>query len=135
MTNVIVDTNLFFSGLRTETNWVRDTLYRTDIKVFASNFLVVEIFKYKQRIVEKSQIGEEKVYELLHLLLQRITFVNEEAISMGNLIHAHRLCSGIDEKDTLFVALTLDLSGLYWTRDQQLKDGLRPRGLDMFFDV
>ena len=60
MTNVIVDTNLFFSGLRTETNWVRDTLYRTDIKVFAPNFLVVEIFKYKQRIVEKSQIGEEK---------------------------------------------------------------------------
>ncbi|CCH02143.1 hypothetical protein FAES_4143 [Fibrella aestuarina BUZ 2] len=134
MTNVVIDSNLFFSGLRTPNNWVRDTLYRPDIRVFSPNFLIVEIFKYKEKIVARSKSDESEVYELLNLLLQRITFVNEEAISLGNLIHAHRLCADIDEKDMLFVALALDLSALYWTRDQKLKDGLQRKGFVQFFE-
>lgn len=134
MINVVVDTNLFFSALRTPHNRVRDTLDRSDLRFFAPNFLVVEIFKYKEEIVRKSKAEESEVYELLTLLLQKITFVNEEAISLGNLIHAHKLCADIDEKDSLFVALTLDLTGKYWTRDRRIREGLERKGFNQFFD-
>jgi len=135
MTNVIIDSNLFFSGLRTTNNWVRDTLDRPDLAFFTPNFLIVEIFKYKEEIVRKSKASESEVYDLLDLMLQKITFVNIEAIDLGNLIHAHRLCADIDEKDTLFVALTLNLAGRYWTRDRRIKEGLERKGFDQFFDA
>lgn len=133
MTNVVIDTNIFFSGLRTPHNWVRDTLARPDLRFYAPNFLVVEIFKYKEEIVRKSKADENEVYELLNIMLQKITFVNEEAISLGNLIHAYKLCADVDDKDSLFVALTLDLDGSYWTRDQALKKGLERKGFTHFF--
>lgn len=134
MTNVIIDTNLFFAALRTQQNRVRQILSREDLRFFAPNFLVVEIFKYKEEIVTKSKVSEDEVYELLTTLLNRISFVNDEAISLGNVIHAYRLCIDVDEKDTPFVALTLDLNGKYWTRDNRIKEGLQRKGFNQFFD-
>lgn len=134
MTKVIIDSNLIFAALRTKHNYVRETLEREDLLFYAPNFLIVEIFKYKQLIVSKSKETEEDVYELLSLILQKIRFVNEEVISLGNIIHAYRLCNDIDEKDTPFVALTLELEGKFWTRDKPIKDGLKVKGFEDFFD-
>lgn len=66
--------------------------------------------------------------------MQQISFVNEEFISLGNMIHAYKLCSGIDEKDTVFVALSLELEAELWTQDKELKNGLQTKGFDNFFD-
>lgn len=104
------------------------------LRFFTTNFLVVEIFKYKEEIVYKSKAEESEVYELLTPMLQKITFVNEEAISLGNLIHAHKLCADVDEKDSLFVALTLDLTSKYWTRDRRIREGLERKGFNQFFE-
>jgi hypothetical protein len=41
---------------------------------------MVEIFKHKERILQKSKITEEEVYELLYKTLHKINFVNEETI-------------------------------------------------------
>jgi predicted nucleic acid-binding protein len=98
-------------------------------------FLVVELFKYKDELVTKSKVSEDEVYELLSLLLHRITFINESAVSLGNIIHAFRLCSGVDEKDTPFVALALEYNAQLWTRDRELKDGLSAKGFLDFFDA
>lgn len=38
------------------------------------------------------------------------------------------------KKDTPFVALALEMEAQLWTRDQELKDGLRRKGFDRFFD-
>lgn len=135
MTTVVIDTNLFFAALRTSNNFVRDTIDRTDLRFIAPNFLVVELFKYKNELVTKSKVTEYKVYELLSLLLNRITFINESAVSVGNIIHAFRLCSGIDEKDTPFVALSLEYDAPLWTRDLELKDGLSAKGFSHFFNA
>lgn len=134
MTKVVIDSNLIFAAVRTKHNKVREVLDRDDLEFFAPNFLIVEIFKYKQLIVEKSKESEDDVYGLLSLILRKIRFFNEEAISLGNIIHAHRLCNDIDEKDTPFVALTLELEGYFWTRDKVVRDGLKQKGFNDFFE-
>jgi predicted nucleic acid-binding protein len=133
MKKVIVDTNIIFKALRSRHSQIRNLLHHSGYSFFAPNFIVVEIFKHKERIVRASKVTEDEVLELLEKVLQNIKFVNEEFIGTGNLIHAHKLCSDIDEKDTLFVALTLELEGSLWTEDRELKNGLKRKGFDQFF--
>ena len=78
---------------------------------------------------------EDELYEYLNNLLQYVTFVNEDIVSIGNYLEAYRLCRNIDEKDVPFVALTLELNCLFWTYDQPIKDGLCARGFDSFFEI
>ena len=49
-------------------------------------------------------------------------------------MEAYRLCRGIDEKDTPYVALTLHLDGRLWTEDAELKSGLKARGFNRWFE-
>jgi predicted nucleic acid-binding protein len=134
MKTVVIDTNLFFAALRTSENQVRTIIEDNSLTFIAPNFLIVEIFIHKNAILQKSKIGELQLYEILALVLQKVRFVNEEAIAMGNAIEAYRLCSGVDEKDAPFVALALEYDALFWTRDQKLKDGLIRKGFNQFFD-
>jgi len=106
---VIVDTNIIFKALRSKFSDFRKIFDKKELEFYCPNYLIAEIFKHKERILKASKANESETYELLEKTLQRINFVNEEFISLGNLIHANRLCKSIDEKDTLFVALSLEL--------------------------
>jgi predicted nucleic acid-binding protein len=47
---------------------------------------------------------------------------------------AYRLCKHIDEDDTPFIALTLELNGVFWTGDKHLKEYLKEHGFTLFFE-
>ncbi|MBL8205689.1 MAG: nucleotide-binding protein, PIN domain-containing protein [Blastocatellia bacterium] len=133
MKPIIVDTNILFAAMRSASSRIREILRRSDLSFYAPNFLVVEIFKHKEKILRHSKASEAEVYEFLHQLLAKIQFINEDHISLGNIIEAYRLCKDVDEKDTIFVALTLELEGEFWTRDEALKVGLVKKGFSSFF--
>jgi predicted nucleic acid-binding protein len=107
---------------------------KSDIEFYCPNYLISEIFKHKERLIKASKVGEDEVYELLEKTLQKINFVNEEFISTENMIQAHRFCNDIDEKDTLFVALSLEFDAAFWTKDDILKNGLIKKNFNNFFD-
>jgi predicted nucleic acid-binding protein len=52
---------------------------------------------------------------------------------IGSWTEAWRLCGDVDENDTAYVALTLELDGRLWTGDKELEMGLRRKGFDKFF--
>lgn len=133
MRKVVVDTNILFAALRVKNSTIRKMLERKDITFYSPNFLMVELFKHKERILNKSKLTEEETYETLTGLFAFIHFVSEDSLSMGNLIAAFRLCNEIDEKDTPFIALALELECDIWTNDEALKSGLRKRGFHRFF--
>ena len=133
MRAVVVDTNVVFAGLRRKQSATRRQLERPDIRYYAPHFLIVEIFKHKERIIRNSKISADETYELLTDLLRHVSFVNEDVISTEDMIAAYRLCNDIDEKDTPFVALTFSLSGELWSRDEVLKQGLSRKGFSQFF--
>jgi predicted nucleic acid-binding protein len=132
---VVVDTNIVFKALRLKNSYIREIFNQEQYHFYAPKFLLVEIFKHKEKILKNNTQLEDEFYEYLNLLLQRITFVNEDIISIGNYLEAYRLCKDIDEKDVPFVALTIQLECDLWTFDQPIKTGLINKGFEHFFET
>jgi len=112
-----------------------DFLLTASQKFYICELLIVEIFKHKEKIVEYSELSEQEITKFYYLLLSKVHIFKEELISIGNWRAAHDLCKDIDEADTPFVALTLELDGLLWTGDKILKAGLQQKGFDKFFTL
>jgi predicted nucleic acid-binding protein len=132
---IVVDTNIVFKALRLKNSYIREILNQEQYHFYAPKFLLVEIFKHKEKILKNNTQLEDEFYEYLNLLLQRITFVNEDIISIGNYLEAYRLCKDIDEKDVPFIALTIQLECELWTFDQPIKTGLINKGFKHFFEI
>ena len=70
-------TNLLFSALRSNNTAFRETLFSDEYVFYSSKYIIVEIFKHKERIVKGTKTADEsEVYEYLNEILQRIRFIN-----------------------------------------------------------
>lgn len=96
--------------------------------------MLVELFKYKDKILHLSRLSNEDLVKFYHILLRRINLYKEDLISVENLRTAYKLCQDIDINDTLHIALTLELQGQLWTGDNKLKNGLINKGFNHFFE-
>src|SRR5436190_408874 len=131
---VIVDANIAFRCLQAGRGDLRGRIGPGQHpQFFSPRFLFVELFKHKERLASAAEVSETELLEALYALVSRLEFVNEANIPVGTWVEAYRLCKGIDEKDTAYVALTLHMDGRFWTGDEQLKTALRARGFDRFF--
>ncbi len=130
MKKIVIDTNVVFAMLRSRSRRLRHILGQKDLEFYTPTFLIVEIFKHKERILKSTKAAEEEVNEYLYTILSKINFVNESTISPGSFVEAFRLCGGVDEKDVPFVALALELEADLWTRDTELKISLVKNGFD-----
>ena len=109
MKRVVLDTNLLFSALRSRYTAYREILFSDEHIFYSSKYIIVEIFKHKERILKGIKTADEsEVYEYLNETLQRIRFINEDFISITNYAKAYQLCKDIDEFDVPFVALALE---------------------------
>lgn len=130
---VVVDTNILFSALlRTRTRFT-ETLLQSEHSFYVCESVLVELFRRKEKILSLSQLTEDNLAHLYHVLLRRLHLQKEDLISSNHWITAHRLCRDVDEADTPHVALVLELGGLLWTGDKRLREGLQAKGFDRFF--
>lgn len=135
MRKIVLDTNLLFAALRSRNAHFREKLFSDQYTFYSSKYIIVEIFKHKERIMENAKVDDEnEIYEYLNEVLQRIHFVNEDFVSITNYAKAYRMCKDVDEFDTPFVALALQLNAQLWSKDKKLKIGLRKKGFDDFFE-
>lgn len=132
--NIIVDTNIIFSALlRESTRFSEILLLHEEHTFFIPRFALIEIFKQKEKIQLFSTCNEEILLELLHRLLKRLQFIDEDILSRESLRQAWELTQQIDEKSLPFVAITLELNGLLWTTNEPLIEGLSEKGFISFF--
>jgi len=133
--HVVVDTNILFTSLLHRQARIREAILTdTGHTFFSPRFVVVELFKHKERIAALTQLDEDELLECLNALLARIRFVDEGVIPIGAWMEGRRLCD-VDLKDAPFVTLTLHVDGLLWTNDAELKSSLLSKGFDRFFDA
>ena len=134
MSSVVIDANRIFSELIAVNHRLRQVFARhVGVEFVCPKYVLVELFKHKERIAAASGLDEPDLLALLHTILERIRFFDEDAISIGSWAEAWRLCRDVDEKDVAYVALTLELNGDLWTSDRELESGLRRKGFTRFF--
>lgn len=134
---VVVDTSILFSALQSPGGKAFNGLMGNfdNHEFYCPNFLIVEIFNHKEDLLKKSKADEKKVLNYLMGALQKMHFFNESLISVENFFEAWYLCKDVDENDTAFIALTLELDAMFWTKDDKLKNGLLKKGFDRFFEI
>jgi predicted nucleic acid-binding protein len=69
----------------------------------------------------------------LHKITERIHFVNEGLVTLESKQQAYDLCHDVDEKDTPYVALAIELRAGLWTGDNKLRPGLEEKGFFHFY--
>jgi predicted nucleic acid-binding protein len=134
LTPVVVDTNVLFSALLSpEARFRRILLGDTETRFYCCRFSLVELFAHKAKLLAASKLDESQLLEAMSLILGRLQFHDEISLSNDSVRRAWELCADVDEKDTPFVALTIELGALLWTGDKELKRGLAAKGFDRLF--
>lgn len=72
--SMVVDTNLIFSALLSKNSKIRDALCHPATNFYAPNFLIVEIFKHKDRLLQSSKLSESEFYEFFNGLIEKYNF-------------------------------------------------------------
>ncbi len=131
---VVVDANILFSALLSRGSSFGKTILESERPFLIGELVLTELFKHKERIVRYSRLSESEVVTFFYGLMREIEFYKEELVSPASRLEAYELCHDIDEADTPHVALALELDGLLWTGDKKLKEGLKAKGFDRFFE-
>lgn len=140
---IVVDSNIVFSAILNSSGKIGQLIIggSKHFQFFTVNLLREEIFKHKAKILFVSGLKPAQFESTFITITSRIKFVDEILLSDEIIHQAQILTAGIDENDTLFVALANYLKGKLWTGDKKLILGLRkqnyPRILstDELYDI
>jgi len=132
---VIVDTNIIFSSLLNQQSLLSDTLFRDDLDFIMPKYAYIELFKHKEKIIRFSKHDEDEILEILYKLLKNVNIFDEDMIPPDTLKKAYELVKDVDEKDIIFIALTIELDGFLWTGDKKLINGLQKKGFNKFCEL
>ncbi|HLP62207.1 MAG TPA: PIN domain-containing protein [Candidatus Deferrimicrobium sp.] len=94
--------------------------------MFFPDFIFEEIKKYENRILRKTRLTIN-FKEFCKEIFSHLVVIPKLAIDDENWIKAIDLCKDVDEKDTAYVALSLELDIPLLTRDNKLYRGLRKK--------
>lgn len=131
--NLVVDTNVVFSTLLNPHSAIGEILMniQDDFVFYAPDLLKDELEKYASKIAAYSKLDTSDLSNIKALVLSSINFVSEELISEASWTNALELTKDIDEDDTPFIALSLELNAKLWTGDKILSRGLVKKEVDI----
>lgn len=132
---IVIDTNIIISALISNSQRILQVIFNSNYIFVSPKFVIIELFKHSRKIQKASKLTEDEVLELLSIIINRVKFYDENLVSIGSWTQAFKLCREVDEKDTPYVALALELNAKLWTKDDVLKNGLKRRGFDDFFQI
>jgi len=124
--NLVVDTNIVFSTLLNPKSPIGEILMNVqdEFTFFAPELLLKEIEKYSAKIEKYTRLNGKELSTLKTLITNSIVFVSEDLISEKSWEKAYSLVKEIDEYDTPFVALSIEIAAPLWTGDKKLLNGL-----------
>jgi len=110
---VVIDTSIFINALISPKGISAEILMNPIFRFrkYSSYYLVIEIFKHKDKIIKYSKLSESELIEQVYNLLKNITLVNENQISKEIWQKSFELSKDVDENDTAFIALTEYING------------------------
>jgi len=130
----VIDANIIFSSLLSGKGLYRK-IFETN-KFYTCDFALQELQTYQATILEKTKLSKSELQEFTIFIFSHIVVVPQFYITQINKNNAFELCKDIDEKDTVYVALSLELDLTLLTRDKPLYNGLKNKGFEkiLMFD-
>ncbi len=111
----VTDANVLFA-LAKSSSAASNIFSRLKLKLLAPDFALLELYKYKKELAEKSDIGD--FTEIIGSLKGKVIFVDKGEYK-GFIKKAISLLP--DPKDSPYLALSLKLSIPIWSNDPHLK--------------
>ena len=130
---IVIDSNIIFSALISGKEMYIDIFKTND--VFIPDVVFTELNKYEARLIKKTKLKKNEFGTFVKMLFEEITVIPKFAISPENWRKAYDICNTIDEKDTPFVALSLELEIPLCTNDKKLYEKLKEKGFGNFVTV
>jgi predicted nucleic acid-binding protein len=123
---LVVDTNIGFSAIISDKGKIGELLLNKPVSLhyLSPVFLLEELNKHIKKILLLTKYSEAEYQQIKSLIIKHIDFVDTKKISKKNWETSYQLLKDIDEKDTSFIALNLEINGLLWTGDKKLIKGL-----------
>lgn len=125
-TDFIIDANIILSILISGKASYKPLL--SYYNFIAPDFALVEIDKYSKIIEEKSKLSKEDLNKYSLFVFSQITLLPKFLLTSESLAKAEDLVQNIDIKDTIYIALSIELGLTLITRDEKLYVGLRKKG-------
>lgn len=127
----IVDSNIIWAlayNVKSEIGQFIMASNSEDIRLYAPEYLKVELENHIDKIVQLSGQTKEQIISVLELAYKKLNFISDEQIPYEFYAKALPLVRDIDMDDIVFVALNEYLDQLLWTGDMKLLKGLRAKG-------
>ncbi|MDO8726104.1 MAG: PIN domain-containing protein [Candidatus Methanoperedens sp.] len=116
----VIDTNILISALIPKKTKLRDILLSGDFRIYAPEYLLKELDKYWNLILEKAEkkgVIKSNIELTKEELLSKIFFEPDKFYFL-RIEEAFAICQEFDEKDTPFIALSLMLDIPILTNDK-----------------
>lgn len=116
---LVIDTNRIIAALLKDSS-CRLIILKPEFEFVSPDYTLTEINKYKELILEKSKLSEDKLKLVMNILFEKIEIIPKEEYERY-LIKASKLIS--DKKDVAFLALAIarTTNGI-WTDDKAFKE-------------
>ena len=117
---IIVDANIIFSALIKEST-TRELILKYDGQFLIPNYVFIEINKYKEEILRKSNMTTKDFNDLFSLIIERINVVPSEVFKM-HVKEAQNLVGEHSPEDIVYISCALAFSDcILWSNDKKLK--------------
>ncbi len=115
----VVDANVLFA-LSKPSSVANEILSKYKLKLLATDFALLELYKHREVLVEKSGIGGFD--EIIESLKSKVVFVDKS--EYGHLVK--KAASSLpDPKDAAYLALSKRFFLPIWSNDPHLKQGVK----------
>lgn len=129
---VVVDTNIIFSGLLSPEGTISDLLLNSSDKFefYSPTFVLEELNNHRTKLLKLTGFSDQDLDFLQLLIFKKVDLINPESISTQTFQNAYQLTKDVDEFDTPFIALALELDSPLWTGDKKLIKGMSEKKID-----
>ena len=109
--NIVVDTNIVFSGILSPNGTICDLLLNSKetFNFFAPTLLLNELESHEKKLLKLSRFSSDELNFLKRIILRKINFIDLEIVGKINWKKAIELANDVDEFDTPFIALSLEM--------------------------
>jgi predicted nucleic acid-binding protein len=127
----VIDSNILFGAIISSREIYFEIIKKFDL--YTPDFALKEIEKYEELILRKTKLAKKELNTFLVRLFRGITILPSIIIDKDSKQKAFELCKEIDEKDTPFIALAIELDIPFVTSDKKLYKELRKKGFSNIF--